>query len=115
MLQSVTKSVVHSLYEVLKKPVLLCGGGCWQIHMASFVRHLVILSNNIFVQFFVFVPEIFSKLCSEKVLTLFTLLKKQTNKGVKMWWLMKSRLLGDNWSLDESIDSMVYFIDMHVL
>ena len=40
-LQGVMKAALTGLYSVLERPQVLCGGGCWQTHLANYVRHEV--------------------------------------------------------------------------
>ena len=39
-LKSVIESVERSLYHVMKDPRVLCGGGCFEAQIATFVRYL---------------------------------------------------------------------------
>jgi hypothetical protein len=41
LFQSVMKSALASLHSLLRKPVLLCGGGCWQTHVAWYIKQKV--------------------------------------------------------------------------
>lgn len=40
-LHAVVQSAVTGLYSILQRPRGLCGGGCWQIHLANMVRCMV--------------------------------------------------------------------------
>ena len=44
--QCAVQSAVTGLYCVLQRPYLVCGGGCWQSHLANFVKRVVSYSTH---------------------------------------------------------------------
>ena len=44
-LQSVVQAALTGLYSVLERPRVLCGGGCWQTHLAHYVTREVSIQS----------------------------------------------------------------------
>lgn len=45
-LTSVVQSALAALCSVIHHPFLLCGGGCWQVHTAQFIRQKVLMQQD---------------------------------------------------------------------